>query len=268
MDPNILLGYLGAFIIGITLGLIGGGGSILTVPVLVYLMEYDAVTATGYSLFIVGVTSAFGAFRYGTFGQVDYRTALLFAAPSMLAVYATRKFLLPIIPDPVWDTSALVLSKDVMLLTLFALLMLGTSWSMIRGGGAAATKDPPKKTPGKVLLILTEGIVVGVLTGLVGAGGGFLIVPALVLLTRMPMKDAIGTSLLVIAIKSLVGFLGELGQGVSIEFGFLLLFSGVAVFGAFLGAWWARFIRARYLKPAFGVFVILMAVAILVREWG
>lgn len=267
MELPLVLGFLGALLIGITLGMIGGGGSILTVPVLVYILEMDPVKATGYSLFIVGATSLYGAFRYWRMGSIDIRTALIFAAPSMLAVFLTRYYLIPAIPSTLFEGGMVEMDKGIFLMTLFALLMMGTSWSMIREGNK---KEPPSDdapVKKKIPLILLEGIVVGALTGLVGAGGGFLIVPALVLVSRLPMKLAVGTSLLVIAIKSLIGFLGEFGHAVEIEFGFLLAFSGTAVLGAFLGVYWCRFIRGDRLKPIFGVFVLLMAIGILLAEW-
>ncbi len=269
MDWSLILGFLGALLIGLTLGLIGGGGSILTVPVLVYLLDMDPVKATGYSLFIVGLTSAFGAARYISMGLCKLKAGLYFAVPSTLAVFLTRRYLLPALPDPILELGGVEVSKGIFLMSLFALLMLGTSWNMIRGmGGEPVSKQPSKQSLLDRFLIVLGGVLVGVLAGLVGAGGGFLIVPALILITPLNMKEAVGTSLFVIAVQSLVGFLGELGnETVPIEFGFLLLFSGVAVVGALLGVYASRFIRSARLKPVFGVFVLLMAIGILLAEW-
>ncbi len=264
-----LLGYLGALLIGLTLGSIGGGGSILTVPVLVYLLGMDPVQATGYSLFIVGVTSAFGAARYIMIDLCKLRAGLFFAVPSMLAVFLTRRYLLPALPDPIFQAGALEVEKGVFIMTLFALLMIGTSYSMIRGFGNKSEKNGSGLMITDYLLIMAGGVVVGILAGMVGAGGGFLIVPALLLLARIDMREAVGTSLFVIAIQSLIGFLGEIGKdSVPIDLSFLLIFSGVAVAGALIGIYLSHFIRSERLRPIFGVFVLLMAAWILVAEWS
>jgi len=259
-----ILGYLASIVIGVSLGLIGGGGSILTVPVLVYLFGLDAVMATGYSLFIVGLTSAVGSVKYYRKGLIHLRTAIIFGIPSIVAVYATRAFIVPAIPDEVFSVSGFVLTKGLLLMLLFAVLMIAASYSMIR-------KDKKKaedNTGGQKFnypLILTEGGVVGVLTGLVGAGGGFLIIPALVVLSKLPMKMAVGTSLAIIAAKSLLGFLGELG-GASIDWKFLLTVSSFAIVGIFVGMALSKKIDGDKLKPAFGWFVLVMGIYIILKE--
>lgn len=204
-----VLGYAASVLMGLSLGLIGGGGSILTVPILVYLFGVDPVLATAYSLFVVGLTSLVGSYSHFRAGNVQLRTAIVFGIPSIIAVYAVRKFIVPIIPDPVFHIRSMELSKGTLLMVLFALLMLMASISMIRPTKQKAGES--KATP-NYLIIFLEGLLVGGLTGLVGAGGGFLIIPALVLLAGLPMKQAVGTSLLIIALKSLIGFTGDLGQ--------------------------------------------------------
>jgi uncharacterized membrane protein YfcA len=211
LTPATLAGLAASLLIGLSLGLIGGGGSILTVPVLVYLFGVDPVMATAYSLFIVGLTSAVGVFPKYKEGLVDVRTGLIFGAPSIATVFLTRQWLVPNIPNTIWQIDDFVLTKSVMLMLIFAILMVAASVSMIR--------DPKTKTAStesqlsfNYPLIVLEGAIVGVLTGLVGAGGGFLIIPALVLLTKLPMKKAVGTSLLIIAAKSLIGFTSDASQ--------------------------------------------------------
>jgi hypothetical protein len=259
-----LLGYGLAILIGLSLGLIGGGGSILTVPVLVYVMGVDPVLATAYSLFIVGLTALVGSVEYARRQELDYRTALIFGAPSIVAVYLTRKWLVPLIPDPVMQLGSLSLSKSLMIMLLFAVLMVAASVSMIR-------KQRPQEgrkqmRPGlKYALVFAEGAVVGTLTGFVGAGGGFLIIPALVLLAGLPMRRAVGTSLLIIAAKSLIGFLGDIGNQ-PISWQFLLIFSAFAIGGIFAGSALARRVRSEALKPVFGWFVLVMGVYIIVWE--
>ncbi|MCB0527545.1 MAG: sulfite exporter TauE/SafE family protein [Lewinellaceae bacterium] len=259
-----ILGYLLSVMIGVSLGLIGGGGSILTVPVLVYVMGVSPVLSTAYSLFIVGLTALVGSFNYGKKGLLDYKTALIFGLPSIVTVYATRKFIVPVIPETVFNIGSFTVSKDLFVMLLFALLMVAASVSMIRdkrSGNGDATREKKYNYP----LIFAEGIVVGALTGLVGAGGGFLIIPALVLLAGLPMKEAVGTSLLIIAAKSLIGFLGDIGNQV-IEWHFLLMFSLFAVAGIFVGTALSRRISGDKLKPAFGWFVLIMGIYIIAKE--
>ena len=176
-----LLGYAGAILMGLSLGLIGGGGSILTVPILVYLFSVDAVLATAYSLFVVGLTSLIGSFSHMRLGNIHWRTAIVFGIPSIISVYLTRAYVVPAIPDPVFHLGNAAVSKAHAILLLFAVIMLLASYSMIRKRVVMENEEaePRYNYP----LILLEGIVVGAVTGLVGAGGGFLIIPALVLLT-------------------------------------------------------------------------------------
>ena len=258
-----LAGYFAAVLIGTSLGLIGGGGSILTVPVLVYLLHVNPVLATAYSLFVVGATSLAGAVSYMRRQLVHYKTALVFATPSFIAVYITRKYLIPAIPDVLLTTDSFILTKDMAVMVFFALIMLVAAASMI-WNKAKDCADEGKLNYNYPLIAL-EGAVVGVLTGLVGAGGGFLIIPALVLLVRLPMKMAVGTSLLIIAAKSLIGFLGDIGQQ-PIQWTFILIFTALSLSGIFLGSWLSTKVNGEQLKKGFGWFVLLMAVYILIKE--
>ena len=267
-DPIMYIaGYLASILIGLSLGLIGGGGSILTVPVLVYLFGIDPILGTAYSLFIVGVTSVIGSISYSRHSLVDVRTAIIFGLPSIVAVFLTRAYLVPAIPQEVLRLGDLIIDRSMMLMLLFAILMLVASIGMIR----PTTKSP--KSPQSALthrkypyiLILIEGLVVGSLTGLVGAGGGFLIIPALVILGRLPMKQAIGTSLVIISAKSLLGFLGESGLR-DLDWGFLLSVTAFAILGIFLGMKLSHRIDGARLKPTFGWFVFVMGIYIILKE--
>lgn len=264
MEWIVIVGYALALLIGISLGLIGGGGSILTVPILVYVLSVDPVLATAYSLFIVGASALVGSFDFMRKELVSYKTALVFGIPSILAVYATRKFLVPAIPDEIFTLGDFLITKDLGIMVFFAVIMLLASYSMIKG-----RKEKTEADRGPIKfnypLILGEGAVVGTITGLVGAGGGFLIIPALVLLAKLPMKLAVGTSLLIIAAKSLLGFLGDIGQQ-EIDWVFLAIFTGIAVAGIFLGSYLSNFIHGKHLKKGFGWFVLIMAVYILLKE--
>lgn len=259
-----IAGYISSIIIGISLGLIGGGGSILTVPVLVYLFHVDAVLATAYSLFIVGLTSAVGSYSYFRKGLINMKTAVIFGIPSIIAVFSTRAFIVPAIPSELFTIGSLLVTKRLMLLLLFAVLMIAASYSMIRKS-KVKREEPSKPQKFNYPVILLEGAVVGMITGLVGAGGGFLIIPALVLLSGLPMKEAVGTSLLIIAAKSLIGFMGESSETV-IDWAFLATISGFAIFGIFIGTSLSKRIDGDKLKPAFGWFVLAMGAFIIIRE--
>lgn len=261
-----ILGYFASALIGISLGLIGGGGSILTVPVLVYLFGVEPVTATAYSLFIVGSTSLVGVLPKYKDGLVNLKTSVIFGIPSILAVYATRKFIVPLIPDPAFHISDFAVTKAMLLMGLFALLMVFASYSMIRTKKNAETETQDAGVQKfNYAGILLEGVVVGVLTGLVGAGGGFLIIPALVLFSKLPMKQAVGTSLLIIAAKSLFGFLGDLGHQ-AIDWTLLLTVTALAIGGIFIGNVLSRKVDGDKLKKAFGWFVLIMGIYILAKE--
>ncbi|MFJ1261429.1 sulfite exporter TauE/SafE family protein [Capnocytophaga canis] len=259
-----IAGYVASIFIGIALGLIGGGGSILTVPMLVYLFRIDAVLATAYSLFIVGATSVVGSFSYFIKDLVNVKTAVIFGIPSIVAVYFTRAYIVPAIPHEILAVGEFVITKNILLMLLFAVLMVVASYSMIK-----KTKHHQEKVSKKQQfnypLILIEGIVVGILTGLVGAGGGFLIIPALVILSKLPMKEAVGTSLVIIAAKSLIGFLGENSE-TPMDYLFLAKVTAFAIFGIFIGMALSKKIDGAKLKPIFGWFVLIMGIYIIIKE--
>lgn len=260
-------GYFASVLIGVSLGLIGGGGSILTVPVLVYLFGVEPVMATAYSLFIVGTTSLVGVWPKYREGMVNFKTAFIFGIPSILSVYATRAWLVPAIPDPVFSLGSVVVSKAMLLMGIFALLMVFAAFSMIRGNSQGKEDVPAKEQVFNYPMIILEGAVVGILTGLVGAGGGFLIIPALVLFSKLPMKQAVGTSLVIIAAKSLFGFLGDLSHSV-LDWALLSSVTVLATIGILIGNRLSRQVDGQMLKKAFGWFVLLMGAYILAREFG
>lgn len=259
-----LLGYFASLLIGISLGLIGGGGSILTMPVMVYLFGVSPVTATSYSLFIVGSTSLVGAARQYKQGTVNIKMALLFAAASVITVFITRKWLVPFIPDHIASIHGFEITEGWLTMVVFALLMLVSSIFMMRNKTVNTTHViiDKKISIGKMVLF---GTGIGLVTGLLGAGGGFLLIPALVLLLRLPMKEAVGTSLLVIALNSLIGFTGNLNDK-GMNWPLLLAVTSLAIVGIFLGSYVNRKIKASSLKKGFGWFVLAMGIYILVKE--
>ncbi|WP_046246743.1 sulfite exporter TauE/SafE family protein [Hymenobacter terrenus] len=260
------LGYFAAIFIGISLGIMGGGGSILTVPVLVYLLSVSPVLSTAYSLFVVGSTSLVGATSYFRRGLVSVPTAAVFLLPSLVAVFLTRNVLLPAVPPELFTVGHLVFTKDQLVLVAFALLMVCAAYAMIRRAGPEPAESAAGPGALNYPLVLTIGLVVGTLTSFVGAGEGFLILPALVLFARLPMPRAVGTSLAIIAANSLISFLGDLSAGMPIDWPFLLRFLVFALVGIGLGTYLARFIPGATLKPAFGWFTLAMGGFILVRE--
>ena len=270
MEITQILGYVGALVIGLVLGLIGGGGSILTVPVLVYLMSVNPVTATAYSLFVVGSSSLVGAGRNLQKGLVGFRTALAFAIPAVIAVFSTRKFLVPAIPETIFTIAGFTVTRDIGIMVFFAILMLLASVSMIYDK-EKLMEDEDDETEQKqginYWMLAPLGVLTGLITGIVGAGGGFIIIPILVLLAKLPMKKAVGTSLLIIAINSLIGFLGDLSHQ-NIDWLFLLIFTGLAILGIFLGVYLNKFFDGRKLKKGFGWFVLVMGIYIIWRELG
>jgi uncharacterized membrane protein YfcA len=246
------------------LGLIGGGGSILTVPVLVYLFHVDPVQATAYSLFIVGASSLVGAWPKYKQGFVNLKTAIIFGIPSIVAVFATRKFIVPAIPNELGEFAGIAITKSLLMMMLFAVLMVAASFSMIR-----SKKNKETELEGEQKfnypLILIEGALVGILTGLVGAGGGFLIIPALVMLSKLPMKQAVGTSLLIIAAKSLIGFTGDLGNR-TMDWTLLLTVTALAIAGIFIGDKLSKRIDGNKLKTGFGWFILVMGLYIIAQQ--
>ena len=255
--------YFCALLIGVILGLTGGGGSILTVPLLVYILNFNPLIASSYSLFIVGITSTFGTLINLKKGNVDLKTGLLFAIPSLISVYITRKYIVHSIPEIIIQNSFFTLTKDLFLMVLFAVVMFFAALSMLK---------VPKITPLEVIenkislyRIVFQVFCVGILIGLIGAGGGFLIIPALVHFTKLPIKKAIGTSLFIIACNSLIGFSGDI-QNINPDWNFLFIFAAFAMTGIFIGIYISRYFNDRSLKKIFGWFVLTMSVFILTKE--
>lgn len=255
-----LLGYFGALCIGLVLGLTGGGGSILTVPILVYIMLINPTTATAYSLFIVGTTSAFGAFQNYRKGLVDIKNGFLFAIPSFIAVYFTRRILVQLIPDTILE-NPFMLTKSTFLMVVFAIIMVLAAISMLK------KKKTEVATNDKIswLNLVIQTFIIGIIIGLVGAGGGFLIIPSLVLFAKLPMKKAVGTSLFIIAMNSLIGFLGDV-QNIAIDWKFLSAFTTLSIIGIFIGIYLNKYINEIQLKKGFAYFVLIMATFILCKE--
>lgn len=264
MESTDVLGYFFSVIAGIIMGLIGGGGSILTVPILVYLLGYNPIIATAYSLFVVGTTSTVGAFQNLRKGLVDYKSAMIFAIPSIIGVYLTRRYLIPILPDVMFTIGDFDVTSNIFIMLVFAIVILLASISMITK--KAKTEDEMTQILNyNVFNVLVLGLATGVISGFVGAGGGFLNIPVLVFFIGLPMKKAIGTSLFIISIKSLIGFLGDIGN-IEIDWIFLLIFTAFSILGILIGIYLSRFIDGKKLKKGFGFFTLIMGAYIILKE--
>lgn len=264
----ILLGWIAFLLIGLILGLIGGGGSILGVPILVYVLGYSVDEATSYSLFVVGITSLIGSFSYLKKGYFSFEAILQFALASIITVFCVRKFLMPAIPNH-FVLLHTPISKHLLIMCVFSMLILASSISMIKKSTynrVNETKwDEFRKTPLGLPFIIILGILVGLITGFVGAGGGFIIVPVLIYFLRLDFKKAIGTSLCIVSLNSLIGFTGNIGLQV-INWQFLLSISGLCIVGIIIGSLLSSKVSAHKLKPAFGWFTLVIGVYIFIKE--
>jgi uncharacterized protein len=259
-----IAGYIASALIGLSLGLIGGGGSILTVPVLVYLFGLSPLLATSYSLFVIGSTSLVGAVNNWRKGFVSLKTVEIFGVSSIFTVFITRKIVLPLIPIHLFKMGQIEVTESMLTMIFFALLMVFAAISIIRNGQKDII-DRVKEKKLHVTKLLSYGVMIGLVTGLLGAGGGFLLIPVLVLLVGLPMREAIGTSLLIISLNSLIGFTGDLGH-FHIDWGFLSAVTLIAIAGIVAGSLLSQKIPGYRLKKGFGWFVLAMGLYILVRE--
>ena len=259
-----LVEIIGALVIGLVLGLTGGGGSILAVPFLFYIVKVGSMNiATSYSLFIVGISSAIGSIQHLFKKNIEFKKGMLFAIPAMVMVFMTRKFIIPVLPDPFINLDNFKVSLDISLLILFAIIMVLAAISMIKGREKIETDASDKPN----INLIPQGVAVGTITGLVGAGGGFLIVPALVLLAKIPMKRAVATSLLIIFINSTIGFTGDLFNAkCAIDWQLLFSLSGCSIVGIFIGTYLGKYAKDQSLKKIFGYFILIMGIGIILKE--
>lgn len=257
------IGYFASIIIGLTLGLIGGGGSILTIPILVYLFKVDPELATSYSLFIVGLTALSGGYSHYKLGNLNIKSAIYFAVPSIFSILIIREVIFPQIASTLFTIASYAVSKDLLIMIVFAILMISASVSMIKKR-EGLFENGNTKTNYRQLAVI--GFLVGIVTGFLGAGGGFLIIPALLFFANLPMKQAVGTSLLIIFINSAIGFAGDLLTGTTIDYELLLIISGMAFIGMLIGIQLSKKIDGDKLKPVFGWFVLVMGIYIITKE--
>lgn len=263
MEISNIIGYVLAVFVGITLGMIGSGGSILSVPILVYVMGIEPTLATAYSLFVIGTTSLVGGLHKAKQKLVDFKKVILFGIPTVITVFITRKILVPRIPNIIFSTEVFTLHKSVLIMVVFAIVMIFASFKMIKPMKVAPISEGEKLN---YYRIAAQGILIGLISGFVGAGGGFLIIPTLLFLTKTPMKMAVGTSLLIVSAQSLIGFLGDILEKQIIDWELLFFFTLASIVGAFIGNFISKRVEDRKLKTGFGWFVLAMGIYIIVKE--
>jgi uncharacterized membrane protein YfcA len=260
----IIAGYFAALLIGVLLGMMGGGGSILTIPVLVYFFDLPPTEATGYSLFIVGISCIAGAYKYFRLEQIRILTGIYFGVPSVITVLLARKFILPSIPEVIFIYDRISFNRSLLLMLVFAVFMMISALRMLNNKNPEEPHHPNNTTP--VVKIIWRGIEVGLLTGLLGAGGGFIILPVLIFSFQLPMKEAVGTSLLIIALNTLSGFAGDILHGMHYDWKLLIPLTTLGVAGTFIGRKWGETFSGKQLKFYFGWFLLLMGLSILFIE--
>lgn len=262
MEISHLIGYLLALFVGITLGLVGSGGSILSVPILHYVMGVEPILATAYSLFTVGTTALVGGFQKAKEKLVDFSKVFLFGIPTIISVFITRKWIVPNIPEIVFSCSYFTLKKSIFILIVFAIVMIFASYRMIK----PLKNTDNSETKINYYKIIFFGVLIGLVAGFVGAGGGFLIIPALFFLTKTPMKMAVGTSLFIVAFQSLIGFSADLSSNQNIDWKMISIFTLSSIIGVFIGNYLSKFISGEKLKTGFGYFVLIIGIWIIVKE--
>ncbi|MCK6606042.1 MAG: sulfite exporter TauE/SafE family protein [Ignavibacteriaceae bacterium] len=258
----MILSYIFALMVGVVLGLLGAGGSILAIPILRYGAGLDPVTATAYSMFVVGMTALAGSAGFLKEKKINYRAVLIFSLISIPFVWLTRQYFIYLIPEKVFEIQGMMVGRNLIIMTIFGVAMIAASVSMIKG---SAPDESLQNEAVPYLKLVVTAVILGLFTGIVGAGGGFMIVPALVLILKIPVKDAIGTSLLIIAVNTLIGFTGNIGK-VEIDWAFLIPFALVMIAGTVPGIYLNKKIPAKKIKPVFGWFLLAMGVYTLVKE--
>ncbi|WP_413533324.1 sulfite exporter TauE/SafE family protein [Empedobacter brevis] len=264
MDFIEFFGFVGAFFIGLIMGVLGGGGSILAVPILAYIFHFDEKIATAYSLCIVGSTGLIGGIKQATQNMVDWKIVSQFGFPAVIGITLVRAFLIPALPSDLFAIGDFIVTRRMAMFGLFAILMVFAAISMLKGKKEVEIVQKNEKL-NPVLFI--QGFLIGGLTGMVGAGGGFLIVPALMMVAKLEMKKASATSLVIIAINSLVGFFIGDALHIKIDWSFLSVFIGISMVGILVGTYINKFLPVQFLKRTFAIFIILMAIFMFIEEF-
>ncbi len=263
-----ILGYGLAVVIGLVMGLMGGGGAILAVMVFLYIFQIpDIDLVTAYSIMMIGLGATVATIRHAQKGNIAFKMGLIFAIPVILGTYFARIYLINLIPDPIFSIGTLDISKRLFILSILCILLLYASVRMIRSANQKQDSVESKVADTPYVKVILLGLAIGLLSGLVGAGGGFLIIPVLVMFLHFPIKKAIGTTLLILAMKSFIGFIGDMQAGRDIDWAFLGIFGTLVVIGVLIGVVLSSRVPSQKLRPAFGWFILSMASLILVKEF-
>lgn len=256
-----IIGFIVTLFIGLLVGLFGGGGSILTVPVLVYLFAIPATLSTTYSLALVSITSLIAATPHVVHKKLSFKKILQFGIPSMLALTTVRSYIIPALPSTI-HLFGFELEKNLFMMLFFSVLMLSSGFFMIK-----QKKNNPDcfDCPYNHFVLMIAGFLEGIITGIVGAGGGFIIVPVLMIFGKMSVKQAVANSLFIIGVKSFIGFLGS-HDIAELDFYFLAKLLAIALIGMNFGIRLNKKLDAKQLKPIFGYFVMIMGFIILIKE--
>ncbi len=257
----IILAYILAILVGITMGLFGGGGSILTIPILIYIANVEPIQATSYSIVIVGLSAIFGSANKFRKNEIDLSKSIYFGIPSIIMLYLTRRYIIDLIPNTLVNIGEFALTKPNFILLIFTMIMLLSAYSMYFEKSIKHIEK--EKHP---LYITILGVLIGLIVGLVGAGGGFLFIPALVKFTGMKMKEAIGSSLFIVALNSIFGFIGDIVNNVKYDVSFLTIFAVISIIGMFVGIYISNYISGKNLKRYFAILVFLIAVNMILKE--
>jgi uncharacterized membrane protein YfcA len=262
MEITHILGYLGALLTGLVLGLLGGGGAAVSIPILVYAFGVPASVATGYSLLIVAFTALLGTVQNIRLKLVRYSALIKCGLPALISIYIMRRFLIHSIPNVFFTVHGFVMTKNSFILLLLAFFMVLVARNMIVA--AKPKTDEPKPAP--YLLILIQSILIGLFTGLVGAGGGFLLIPLILSAEPMEFRNATATSLTLVTLNSFIGFLGDMQSNSQMDRTFLLAFMGCSIVGVLTGITIATRIDNKKLRLVFGYTMMVIAIYIIIRE--
>ena len=261
-----IIGYIGALFIGLVMGLTGSGGSILSIPILAYLYHFDEKTATAYSLFIVGVTALSGSVRGMLEKMVSYKAVLFLGIPAIIGVLTMRRLVVPVLPDVLFHIGNFDFTRRMLMFGLFSILLFIAAYSMLNKSRVTLSNRTNQDFVFHPLIV-TEGLFLGFFMGLIGAGGGFLIVPALMLISKLHIKKAMATSLVIVSLNSLIGFFFGDFRNMEINWEFLIGFSIVSFLGILLGGFLAKRTNSVKLKEYFAYFIIAMGVFMFIMEF-
>lgn len=265
MDILHIIGYLGAVLVGFVLGLMGGGGALISIPILVYLFHIEVSVATSYSLFLIAITASSGAYHNIRKNLVDYNAALYYGIPSVISVFAVRRWVMPNLPKVIFTIGNFPVSKSLFILVVLVIVMVMAAYKMIVSNDAELDKTEHKINHFRLSFF---AVLIGSFLGLVGGGGGFLMVPALIYFANVHLKKAVGTALVLVAVNSFIGFLGDLSSHIQIDWALFATFLFFSIGGVFIGHYMVAYTQGNKMKKYFGYFLLVVAAFIVIKEFA